>query len=163
MPSWSGESGYAVGFDFLSFRIQRKRKRGTERRYLYTYPSKAALAAVKAKVKALSKQGWNQPLAALLPRINRVLRGWTTYFRYGVSSASFSYLQAYTWHRVVIWLRRKHPKANWRWLRRRYLPRWRPTDGRVELFYPGSVHTKRYRFRGSKIPSPWDLPEATSV
>jgi RNA-directed DNA polymerase len=150
------------GFDFLSFRIQRKRKRGTERRYLYTYPSKAALAAVKAKVKALSRQGGNQPLAALLPRINGVLRGWTTYFRYGVSSATFSYLQDFTWHRVAGWLRRKHPRANWTWLRRRYLPRGWPTDGAVVLFHPESVHTQRYRFRGGRIPSPWDLPATTS-
>jgi RNA-directed DNA polymerase len=150
------------GLDFLSMHIQRKRKRGTEKRYVYTYPSKAALAAVKAKVKALSRQGWNQPLAALLPRINRVLRGWTSHFRHGVSSATFSYLQAYAWHRVVIWLRRKHPKANWSWLRRRYLPRWRPTDGAVRLFYPGSVHIRWHRYRGSRIPTPWSPPAEAS-
>lgn len=38
------------GFDFLGFRIVRQRKRGTGQRFVYTYPAKAALAAVKAKV-----------------------------------------------------------------------------------------------------------------
>ncbi len=32
------------GFDFLGYRIQRQTKRGTNKRYVYTYPSKKALA-----------------------------------------------------------------------------------------------------------------------
>jgi len=36
------------GFDFLGFRIRRHEKRGTGRRYVYTCPSKAVHAAVKA-------------------------------------------------------------------------------------------------------------------
>ena len=34
------------GFDFLGFRIQRRLKRGTTRRVVYTYPSKKALASI---------------------------------------------------------------------------------------------------------------------
>jgi RNA-directed DNA polymerase len=37
------------GFDFLGFRIQRHPKRGTAKRYVYTYPSKKALVAVKGR------------------------------------------------------------------------------------------------------------------
>ncbi len=150
------------GFDFLGFRIRRHRKRGSERRHVYTYPSKAALAAVKAKVRALTRGGTNQPLQALLPRINRVLGGWANYFRHGVSKASFDYLRAFTWHRVVRWLRRKH-RRSWKWLRRRYLPGWWPTDGRVRLFNPASVAVTRYRFRGTRIPTPWSSGLEESV
>jgi RNA-directed DNA polymerase len=39
------------GLDFLGWRIQRHRKRGTTRCYVYTYPAKKALRAVMAKVK----------------------------------------------------------------------------------------------------------------
>lgn len=64
------------GFDFLGFRIQRRRKRGTEKRYVYTYPSKAALARVKGKVRERTRKvPVNQPLATLLLRLNPVLRG----------------------------------------------------------------------------------------
>src|SRR5215216_7119402 len=63
------------GFDFLGFRIQRHPKRGTGKRYIYTYPAKKALAAVKAKLRALSRQDRNQPLAVLLHQLNQVLRG----------------------------------------------------------------------------------------
>src|SRR3954447_24881635 len=43
------------GLDFLGWRIQRHRKRGTTRCYVYTYPAKKALRAVMAKVKAVCR------------------------------------------------------------------------------------------------------------
>jgi RNA-directed DNA polymerase len=145
------------GFDFLGFRIQRQRKRGSAKHFLYTYPSKAALAAVKAKVRMLTRGRTHQPLEALLCQLNPVLRGWATYFRHGASKATFSYLDAFTWRRVTCWLRRKHHRISWKNLRRRYLPGWRPTENEVTLFSPGTVTVTRYRWRPS-IPSPWPMP-----
>jgi len=146
------------GFDFLGFHIQRKRQEGTNRRTMYTYPSKTALAAIKAKVRALTQGNTNQTLANLLQRLNPVLRGWTNYFRHGVSARTFSYLNAFSWRRVVNWLRHKHPRASWSWLRRHHLPRWRPTDGEVTLFNPATVPITRYRYRGTRIATPWVGP-----
>lgn len=147
------------GFDFLGFRIQRHRKRGTGRQYVYTYPSKTALVAVKRKVKAISRQGTNKPLGDLLHQLNLVLRGWTTYFRHGVSAATFAYLRHYAWSRVVDWLRRKHRRASWKQLRRRYLSvgLWPEQDG-VTLFNPAAVTITRYRYRRDNIPTPWTQP-----
>jgi RNA-directed DNA polymerase len=143
------------GFDFLGFRIQRHRKRGTAKRYVYTYPSKKALVAVKAKVRALTRGTTNQTLAALCAQLNLVLRGWTTYFRHSVAKATFNYLCRYAWRRVICWLRHKHPRASWKQLRRRYLPDWWPTEGRVRLANPAEVPVTRYRYRGTQIPTPW--------
>ncbi len=143
------------GIDFLGWRIQRHQG-SNGRWYVYTYPSKRALQAAKAKVKAVTQTDHQQTLDQLIHRLNPVLRGWCAYFRAGVSSRTFNYLRAYTWKRVVRWLRRKHPKTNWRWLRRRYLPGWWPTDGKTVLFNPGSVSTTRYRYRGNRIPTPWE-------
>lgn len=143
------------GFDFLGFRIRRKKKRGSQRRTIYTYPSKSALAAIKAKVRVLTQGNTNQTLANLLQRLNPVLRGWANYFRHGVSADTFDYLNAFSWRRVINWLRHKHPRASWKWLRRRYLPRWRPTEGDVSLFNPTTVAIVRYRYRGTRIPTPW--------
>ena len=55
------------GFDFLGFRIQRRRKRGTNQHHVYTYPSKTALAAIKAKVRRLTHRTSPIPPRALLP------------------------------------------------------------------------------------------------
>jgi RNA-directed DNA polymerase len=144
------------GFDFLGFRIQRQRKRGTPgQRPIYTYPAKKAVAALKAQVRAMTRTAYDQPLAILLHRLNRLLRGWASYFRHGVSKATFDYVGQFTWNRVVRWLHRKHQHASWTWLRRHYLPGWWPTDGEVKLLRPATVTVSRYRYRGRRIPSPW--------
>jgi RNA-directed DNA polymerase len=147
------------GFDFLGFRIQRHTKEGTTKRYVYTYPSKKALASIKRKVKTITRQDINQPLGDLLRQLNAVLRGWTNYFRNSAAAATFNYLRHYTWWRVVYWLRRKHRRANWKQLRRLYLcysGRTWVWDGKVELFDPSTVTVIRYRYRGAQIPTPWN-------
>jgi RNA-directed DNA polymerase len=144
------------GLDFLGWRIQRRRKRGTQQYYVYTYPARKAVRAVMAKVKTICRLNVNLPLEVLLHQLNPVLRGWTNHFRPGVSSATFSYLRAYVWQRVIGWIRRKHRRMNWKELRRRYCDGgWWPADGKVTLFNPGQVRTTRYRYRGTAIPSPW--------
>jgi RNA-directed DNA polymerase len=143
------------GFDFLGFRIQRQPKRGSGKPTVYTYPSKKALASITGKVKTISRQNMNQPLAVLLHRLAPVLRGWVNYFRHGTSKATFDYLRHYAWRRVIVWLRRKHPRATWKWLRRHHLPGWWPTDGATRLFDPMTVPVTRYRYRAANIPTPW--------
>jgi RNA-directed DNA polymerase len=147
--------GIDEGFDFLGFRIQRQTKRGSNRAFVYTWPSKKALASVTAKVKKITRQGTNHPLTTLLRRLNPVLRGWTNYFRHGVSKATFGYLHQFTWQRVVGWLRRKHRRANWKWLRRRYLANaWWPEHDGMALFDCRAVPVTRYRYRGAAILTP---------
>lgn len=145
------------GLDFLGWRIQRHRKQGTNKHYVYVYPSKKAVKAVRRKVKDMCRQvGVNQPLDELLRRLNPMLRGWCAYFRPGVSSAVFSYLSHYAWQTVWRWLRRKHPKATVAELRRLHCGgRWWPAAGNRELFDPEKIGTTRYRYRGRAIPSPW--------
>jgi RNA-directed DNA polymerase len=145
------------GFDFLGWRLQRHRKKGTrDRYYVYTYPAKKSVASITGKIKALCRSDTNLPLAALLHQLNRVLRGWTTYFRPGVSFRTFQYLRGYTWQRVMAWVRRKHRRITWKELRRRYCAGgWWPTDGETVLFNPTAAGTTRYRYRGTAIPSPW--------
>ncbi len=151
------------GFDFLGFHIQRRRKRGTNKRAVYTYPSKKALLRILDKVRVLTRRGSHRTLTVLLHRLNRVLRGWCNYFRHGVSAATFGYLGAQAWRRVTHWLRKRHPRSTWADLRRRYLPGWRPTEGEVTLFNPATVSVSRYRYRGTAIPSPWSREATGSV
>lgn len=109
------------GVDFLGWRIQRHRKRGTDRRYVYTYPAKKAVQSAARKVKTLCRQvEVNQSLDDLLRRVNAMLRGWCGYFRAGVSSAVFAYLSHYTWQTVWRWLRRKHRRSTWKEIRHRH-------------------------------------------
>jgi RNA-directed DNA polymerase len=151
------------GFDFLGFRIQRQPKRGSGRLCVYTFPSKKALASVKAKVKAATRMSTSHNLANLIGRLNPILRGWTAYFRYGSSKATFAYLRFYTLNRVVGWLRRKHRRAGWKRLRRRYFAeKWWPEQDGAVLCDPSSVAVTRYRWRGYHITSPWTQEVSTT-
>jgi RNA-directed DNA polymerase len=143
------------GFEFLGFRIQRKRKPGSNKRYVYTWPSHKALARVMKRVRQLTRRRAHRTLADLLRRINPVLRGWCNYFRFGVSKRTFNYLDHFAWWRVVGWLRKRHHGLNWGTLHRRFLPNWQIADGADAMFRPQRVPVTRYRFRGARIPTPW--------
>jgi RNA-directed DNA polymerase len=151
------------GFDFLGFRIQRRLKRGTGKRAVYTYPSAQALASVKRKVRALTRRSKHRTLDDLLHRLNPVLRGWCNYFRHGVSKRVFSYLDHFAFWRIVGWLRKRHAGLSWKSLRRRHLIRWQPAGAEREMFRPQEVPVTRYRYRGTRIPTPWSSLEPGSV
>src|SRR3981081_4468446 len=119
-------------------------------------PGEEGPAGRHGKTKTLCRQvGTDQSLDALLLRLNPVLRGWCGYFRPGVSYATFAYLGRYTWFRVWHWLRRKHPKATWKEIRRRYFRggSWPASHSRA-LVHPTTVGTSRYRYRGAAAPTP---------
>ena len=146
------------GFDFLGFRIQWKRKRGTNKWYVYTFIADRPIRSVKAKIRALTHRTSQQDLGTVLIRLNQIMRGWANYFKHAVAQAHLQ--QAGPLHLVagVRWLRTRH---RWKWtdVRRRLTDpngRWQPiaADG-IELFNLETVPVTRYRYRGNKIPNPW--------
>jgi len=143
------------GLDFLGFRIQRRLKPGTTKRVVYTYPAKKALAAIIARVRALTRRTAHPSLAALLRQLNPALRGWCTYFKHGVSKATFGYLDEYAWRRVLHWIRRRYRKTKWAVLFRRFYQNWRPSEDEIALFQPQTVTVSRYRYRAANIATPW--------
>jgi RNA-directed DNA polymerase len=144
------------GFDFLGWRIQRRRWRGRAGKHaIYTYPSKKSLLSVTDKVRSLTRRARHRTLGDLLRRLNPALRGWCNYFRHGVSSRTFNYVDHFAFWRIVGWLRKRHVGLNMHTLVRRYLPGWRIRDGGIEMFRPRTVNIERYRYRGASIPTPW--------
>ena len=65
------------GFDFLGFRIQWKRKRGTNKWHVYTFIADRPIRSVKAKIRALTNRKSQRNPATVLTRLNQVMRGWT--------------------------------------------------------------------------------------
>jgi RNA-directed DNA polymerase len=113
------------------------------------------LLSVTDKVRSLTRRARHRTLADLLRRLNPTLRGWCNYFRHGVSSRTFNYVDHYAFWRIVGWLRKRHLGLNMHTLVRRYLPGWRISDGGIEMFRPNRFAIERYRYRGTKIPTPW--------
>ena len=127
------------GFDFLGWRIQRHRKRGTDRSsYVYTYPSKKAARGGHGEGEdADAGQDTNQPLATCCAGSTRCCGAGRAYFRHGVSASDLQLPAPFTWRQVVGWLRRKHRRTNWKDLRRRYCAGgWWPADGESGLVRP---------------------------
>jgi RNA-directed DNA polymerase len=146
--------------DFLGFRIQWRRKRGTGKWYVYTFIAARPVRAVKAKIRALTHRTSQQDLEYVLTRINMILHGWASYFRHAIAQRVFDMLDNFTWRRVIRMLCERH---RWRWkdVRRRYTTptgQWLPvTAGEIELKRIAAIPIVRYRYRGGKIPSPWTL------
>ncbi len=111
------------------------------------------------RVRRATRRKRHRALADLLRQLNRILRGWCSYFKHGVSSRTFNYLDHFAWWRVVGWLRKRHHGLNWGTLHRRYLPGWEIRDGATEMFRPRKVAVSRYRYRGTRIPTPWTSKE----
>lgn len=148
------------GFDFLGWHIQRRSWRGRPgKQAVYTYPSKKALASIVDKVRTLTRRAAHRTLADLLRRLNPVLRGWCTYFRHGVSARTFGYLDHFAFWRIVGWLRKRHVGLNMHTLVRRFLPGWHISAEGIEMFRPEAFPVERYRYRGTKIPTPWSIPQ----
>ena len=144
------------GFDFLGWRIQRQNWQGrTGKKAVYTYPSKKSLLTVTGNVRSLTRRSQHPTLAVLLRRLNPMLRGWCNYFRHGASARTFNYLQHFVFWRIYRWLRKRHPGLNTHTLVRRYLPNWKIADDGIDMFQPRTVAINRYRYRGTKIPTPW--------
>jgi hypothetical protein len=58
------------------FRIQRKRKRGTTKHYVYTCIGQRPIRSLKAKIRALTHRTSQQNLGFVLAKLNQVVHGW---------------------------------------------------------------------------------------
>jgi RNA-directed DNA polymerase len=146
------------GFDFLGHRIKRAPWKGKP--VGWTYPSKKSLEAIKHKARSLTTRSTTYlSLRTVLIQLNAALRGWASYFRYDASKRTFAYVDSFAWWRVFRWLRKKHPKRTWRYLKQRYCGgRWTIQEHGTELFRPHKVKVERYRYRGTRILLPWMDP-----
>jgi RNA-directed DNA polymerase len=151
------------GFSFLGFRIQRRRKRGTDKWYIYTFIDDRPIRSLKAKIRALTHRTSQLDLEYVLTRLNQVTHGWANYFRHAVAKNAFAMLDNFAWWRVVRMLMVRH---HWRWkdVRHRFTDpsgRWLPvTAGNAELRHIAAIPVTRYRYRGSQIPNPWTAEPA---
>ena len=145
------------GFDFLGFHIRWKRKRGTNKWYVYTFIAQRPVRSVKAKVRSLTHRVSQANMGAVITRINQILRGWTNYFRHAVCKHTLNQLRYFVNWRVIRWLRKRH---RWRWsqFRRRFTT---PSGAvapvrsrRSDLDQPGSGNGQPLPIPGRDDPQP---------
>ncbi|MFC9618876.1 group II intron maturase-specific domain-containing protein [Streptomyces sp. NPDC056930] len=89
----------AEGFEFLGFRIQWRRKRGTDKWHVHTFIADRPIQQLKDKIRALTNRTLRQNLRNVLVRLNQITRSWANYFKHAVCRATLNSLAHFAWHR----------------------------------------------------------------
>jgi len=150
------------GLDFLG---QHLRKHGGK---LLITPTKRDTQRFLEKVKRIIKacHGWSTE--ALIKLLNPIIRGWCFYHRCVQSSTAFSHAGRVIFYALWRWARRRHPKRNAGWIKRKYFDhskrKWifscyvKDKGGRIkllELLKPSMVKIVRY-YKIKGVANPFD-------
>lgn len=111
------------GFDFLGFTIQQFP--------VGKYHSKQGFKTIITPSKHKQKVHYDQiasvieahkaaPQAALISRLNPIIRGWANYYATVVSKVAYSDIDDLTYQKLSSWAKRRHPKKNGEWVSKRY-------------------------------------------
>lgn len=110
------------GFDFLGFTVRHYRKPGK----LLITPSKAAVKRFRARLRSEVRSLHGAPAAAVISRLNPILRGWGQYYRTAVSKRVFADIDSTLWWTMFKWSRRQHNTKTGQWIVDRYFGRFNP-------------------------------------
>jgi RNA-directed DNA polymerase len=98
------------GFNFLGCHLRIVRSHFKGRNYLFRWPSRRAMTAVRAKLHDLtSRRRWAglRDIRDVIAQINPILRGWGNYFRTGNASGKFHAVDRYVRERLLRLLQRR--------------------------------------------------------
>jgi RNA-directed DNA polymerase len=107
------------GFSFLGFDIRRRVDRQGSGKLLIT-PSKESVKRLRKRLAAEVRSMHGANAAAVVFRLNPVIRGWSAYYRSVVSGRVFTGLDHHVWHLTYRWARRSHPNKSRGWVATRY-------------------------------------------
>ncbi len=111
--------GLAVGgpgFDFLGFhhRLVRSdgRRPGKRVIFLARWPSNKAMQHARDRIRELTDRSrLLLPVEAIVGSVNRFVRGWAAYFRYGNSARRFAAITGYMRMRLALVLSKRHQRS----------------------------------------------------
>ena len=96
-------------FDFLGYTIGRCYSPKTGRAYWGTWPSKKKVQGLFARISEMtSRRTLLQDVLGMTEGLNRLLRGWSNYFRLGPVSKAYRAVDAHVTSRLRRWLCEKH-------------------------------------------------------
>ncbi len=95
-------------FDFLGYTFGPTVHRPTGRTYLAAQPSRKAVARLRERVREILSSGNTAPWEEVVVQVNRILRGWGNYFRYGSVARAYWRVEAFLLHRARGFLVRRH-------------------------------------------------------
>lgn len=98
------------GFNFLGHYLRKCRSVKYSKYYfLNRWPSKESMAKVRGAIKRIIsyRRMKIRNVHELIPELNRLLRGWSEYFKTGNAARKFSHIESYVWQRLVIFQNRR--------------------------------------------------------
>jgi RNA-directed DNA polymerase len=98
-------------FDFLGYTFGPMYSPRTGGRYNGARPSKKAVASIKERIRRRLRPGNHAPWDDVARDLNRRVRGWCAYFRYGSVTKARHAVKLHTYHTVRRFLRRRHQVA----------------------------------------------------
>ncbi len=104
------------GFDFLGFhhRLVRSQGRVGARHvtFLARWPANKAMAHARDRIRALTlRSRLLLPVEMIVQDVNRFLRGWAGYFRYGNSARHFDKIRGYALMRLASVIAKRHHRT----------------------------------------------------
>jgi RNA-directed DNA polymerase len=104
------------GFDFLGFHHRMVRSRGVRGRrgveFLARWPSDRAMRRARERIGQLTiRSRLLLPVEAVVEDLNRFLRGWAGYFRYGHSAVRFAKIEDYARDRLALFIGKRHKRG----------------------------------------------------
>jgi RNA-directed DNA polymerase len=104
------------GFDFLGFHHRMVRSRGVHGRhgveFLARWPSDRAMRRARDRITELTvRSRLLLPVEAVVEDLNRFLRGWAGYFRYGHSAIRFDSIQQHAVDRLALFIGKRHKRG----------------------------------------------------
>jgi len=105
------------GLDFLGFHHQWVRSRDPRFRhvcFLARWPSRQAMQRARERVRELTaRDRLRWPVEQVVQDLNRFLRGWAGYFRYGNSTVQFDQIIHHADRRLALLIAHRHQRAWW--------------------------------------------------
>jgi group II intron reverse transcriptase/maturase len=102
------------GFDVLGFHFHRTPSfRNPARRYCLSWPSKAAMKKVSESITAQTSCLYPRSLDEVAESLNRIIRGWTNYFKVGNSNRKFYILDQHVQRRLHRFCCKKFQHVTW--------------------------------------------------
>ena len=106
-----------AGFDFLGFhhrliRVASRRDRGRSVTFLARWPADRAMRQARDRIRDLTRRSrLLLPNEVIVEDINRFLRGWAAYFRFGNSAVRFEKIMHHVWTRMALVIARRHKRS----------------------------------------------------
>jgi RNA-directed DNA polymerase len=104
------------GFDFLGFHHRLVRSRGLNGKrpvvFLARWPADKAMQHARDRIRELTRRSrLRLPVKWIVEDMNRFLRGWAAYFRFGNSAARFEKIRNYSRMRLALVISKRHRRC----------------------------------------------------